>query len=329
MTLNTLLEKNKQLEDLAVLDLDAILHKATQEVGEVLEASQENDLDHLVEEKGDAILNILSVMYRLDPTQEITLWTTDKPTTLTDIAIQYAKWNDLVQKHRGIYARRTVDIATVKEATTTLVTSILSLTNTQAKTALSFEEIISPTIQKFVERAEAYGPHVDLKAFITTIPDKPEPGVMFRDIGPLLWNSRAFAYTIQELTELLRHEQIDVIVGLDARGFLFAPTVAKELWKWFVRVRKDGKLQCEVLKQAASKEYGTGDIQTMPVGAIQPGQRVAIIDDVLTALAAAQLVEQAWGTVVQLSFVIWLDYLPGKELLEKHGYTIQTLVDYQ
>lgn len=73
MKLHTLLEKNKQLEDLAILDLDAILHKATQEVAEVLEASQENDLDHLIEETGDAILNILSVLYRLDPTQEIAL----------------------------------------------------------------------------------------------------------------------------------------------------------------------------------------------------------------------------------------------------------------
>lgn len=73
MTLSTLLKTNKELEDLAVLDLDAVLHKATQEVGEVLEASQENDLNHLIEETGDAILNILSVMYRLDPTQEIAL----------------------------------------------------------------------------------------------------------------------------------------------------------------------------------------------------------------------------------------------------------------
>jgi adenine phosphoribosyltransferase len=333
MTLSTLLKTNKELEDLAVLDLDAVLHKATQEVGEVLEASQENDLNHLIEETGDAILNILSVMYRLDPTQEIALWTIDTPVTLIDIAIQHAKRNDFVQKNRWIYARRTVDIATVKEATTKLVTSILSLTNTQAKTAFSLEEIIAPTVQKFVDRAEAYGPHIAIAEHIRDVPNFPQQGIMFKDIGPLLWNPRASRYVTQEIAERLRHKNIDAIIGLDARWFLFWKSVADELWKPFVMVRKDGKLPGELLKDEYQKEYWSSDIQTMDSNSLQPWRRVAIIDDVLatwwTALSAARLVEQASCINEWLYFLMWLDYLPWKELLKKHWYHYETLIDYK
>lgn len=331
MTLSTLLKTNKELEDLAVLDLDAVLHKATQEVGEVLEASQENDLDHLIEETGDAILNILSVMYRLDPTQEIALWTIETPVTLIDIAIQHAKRNDLVQKNRNIYARRTVDIATVKEATTNLVTNILSCTNTQAKTAFSLEEIIAPTVQKFVERAEAYGPHIDLKEYIKDVPNFPQPWILFRDIWPLLDDRRARRYTILQIAERFRYQNIDAVVWLDARWFHFSTPVANELRLPSVMVRKDWKLPGELHKDEYQKEYWSRDIQTLDITSIKPWQRIIIVDDVLatwqTALSAARLVEKAGWIVVWFHFVIWLDYLPGKELIK--DYKVETLVNYQ
>lgn len=227
-----LLHQNEQLERKAVLDLDAIMHKVTQEVSEVLELVHEKeniDLPHLIDEIGDALLNILSVQYRLDPACTTFAAAEVSYVSPLDIAISLGKRNDLVQKHRGIYARRTVPLDEVTQQAQLITGQLLKLAELHAGQKCTLEELCQPTLQKFIDRAESYGPHIDLKEHIRNIPDYPEPGVQFKDITTLLHHPRAYKYTIQELYERIRHQEVDVIVGLDARGFFFSGPVAEKL----------------------------------------------------------------------------------------------------
>jgi adenine phosphoribosyltransferase len=138
-----------------------------------------------------------------------------------------------------------------------------------------------------------------------------------------------FAQVIQGLTAAVRPEEVDVIIGIEARGFFFAPTVAHSLGKGFVPVRKPKKLPAAVEAVEYALEYGTDKLE-IHQDAIQPGQRVLIVDDVLatggTAAAVASLVEQLGGTVAALSFVIELDFLDGRRKLG--GRPIHSLLHY-
>lgn len=214
MQLLQLLAHNHDLERKAVLDLDAIVHKVTQEISEVLELIQyptPTDLPHLIEEIGDALTNILSVQYRLDPEHEIpTPMTMDCSGEPLALALAHGKRNDLVQKHRGIYARQTVPLEIVSKQTALLIGQLISLAQEKSGKQYDLASLIAPTVQKFIERAEAYGPHINLSDHIRDIADYPKPGILFKDITPLLKHPRAFAYTIQELCE--QAKDADVIV---------------------------------------------------------------------------------------------------------------------
>lgn len=170
---------------------------------------------------------------------------------------------------------------------------------------------------------------MDLKSLIGMVPDFPKPGIIFRDIMPLLYNPMGLAEVSGQIVKRWAGK-VDVICALDARGFCFGPLVAQKLWLPFVMVRKKGKLPGKVIRVKYSLEYRDADEIEINEGVISPGDRVLIIDDVLatggTAGAACELVEKAGGTVAGCVFVIELTELNGRSRLV--GREIQSLTTY-
>ncbi len=170
---------------------------------------------------------------------------------------------------------------------------------------------------------------MDLKQYIRDIPDFPIPGVLFRDITPLLRHPEALKYTIDELTHLCRDAGADAVIGIESRGFLFGAPLAYNLGVPFVPVRKPGKLPAARMSIEYSLEYGTNRLD-IHEDALTTGQRVVIVDDLLatggTARATAKLVELIGGVVQSFLFVIELEFLHGRTQLE--GYQATTLVRY-
>lgn len=169
----------------------------------------------------------------------------------------------------------------------------------------------------------------DLKSLIREVPDFPKPGINFYDITTLLKDPSGWRRTIDALREQYAGKPIDVVVGIEARGFFFAPAIAYALGAGFVPVRKPGKLPAATAQVEYALEYGTDKLEVHR-DAIQSGQRVLILDDVLatggTAAAVAQLVEDLGGTVVGMGFVIELDFLKGRDKLA--GRELFSLIHY-
>lgn len=170
---------------------------------------------------------------------------------------------------------------------------------------------------------------MDLKKLIREVPDFPKPGILFYDVTTLLKDKDGFGSVIDRFDEHYREQRVDVILGIEARGFIFAPAVAYALGTGFIPVRKPKKLPANVEAMEYALEYGTDRLE-IHKDAIKPGQHVLIIDDVLatggTAQAVAKLVEKLGGTVAGLGFVIELDFLNGRDKLE--GYPIFSLLHY-
>ncbi|KZE97598.1 Adenine phosphoribosyltransferase [Geobacillus stearothermophilus] len=170
---------------------------------------------------------------------------------------------------------------------------------------------------------------MDLKQYITIVPDFPKPGILFKDITTLMDNGKAYKYAIDQIVQYAREKQIDIVVGPEARGFIIGCPVAYALGVGFAPVRKEGKLPREVVRVEYGLEYGT-DVLTMHKDAIKPGQRVLITDDLLatggTMRATIDLVEQLGGVVAGLAFLIELTELGGRKKLE--GYDILTLMQF-
>ena len=168
-----------------------------------------------------------------------------------------------------------------------------------------------------------------LKQLIREIPDWPKPGILFYDITTLLKDAQGLATVIEGLQSGVNPADVDVVLGIEARGFFFAPVVAHSLGRGFIPVRKPKKLPAATESVQYALEYGFDTLE-IHKDAIKPGQRVLIVDDVLatggTAAAVAQLVEKLGGIVAGLAFVIELDFLNGREKL--NGYPIQSLVHY-
>ena len=170
---------------------------------------------------------------------------------------------------------------------------------------------------------------MDLKELVRNIPDFPKEGILFRDITPLIGDAEGYRALIDEMAETFRDQKIDMVVGPEARGFIFGATLAHVLHAGFVPARKPGKLPYETIGYTYGLEYGTDELQ-IHKDAIRPGQRVAIVDDLLatggTALACAKLVEQAGGVVAGFTFAIELTDLPGRETLK--DYPVHTILQY-
>ncbi|GIN71046.1 adenine phosphoribosyltransferase [Bacillus sp. J14TS2] len=170
---------------------------------------------------------------------------------------------------------------------------------------------------------------MDLKQFITIVPDWPQEGVVFKDITTLMDNGEAYHYATDQIVQYAKEKEVDVIVGPEARGFIIGCPVSYALSLGFAPVRKDGKLPRETIKADYGKEYGK-DILTIHKDAIKPGQRVLITDDLLatggTILATIELVEKLGGIVVGIAFLIELSYLNGREKLDR--YDILSLMTF-
>jgi adenine phosphoribosyltransferase len=169
----------------------------------------------------------------------------------------------------------------------------------------------------------------DLEKAIRNIPDFPQPGIQFKDITPVLADARLFSGSIDLLTARFKPGDVDAVVGIDARGFIFAAAAAVKLQAGFVPVRKKGKLPYRTLEQEYSLEYGTATV-AVHVDALKRGSRVLLIDDLLatggTAAAAAALVRRLQARILEISFLIELSFLAGRQKLK--DYPVRSLVVY-
>ena len=167
----------------------------------------------------------------------------------------------------------------------------------------------------------------EIERAIRNIPDFPKPGIQFKDITPVLADARLFAGAIDLLTEKHQPGTVDAVVGIDARGFIFAAAAATKLHAGFVPVRKKGKLPYQTYEQDYALEYGTATV-AIHVDALKPGSRVLLIDDLLatggTSGAAAALVQRLGAKILEISFLIELSFLHGREQLK--GYPVRSLV---
>ena len=170
---------------------------------------------------------------------------------------------------------------------------------------------------------------MDLKKYVALVEDYPKPGIKFRDITPLMGDGEAYRYATDQVVEFAKENHIELVVGPEARGFIFGCPVSYALGVGFAPVRKPGKLPREVIEYAYDLEYGS-NVLCMHKDSVKPGQRVLIVDDLLatggTIEATVKLIEELGGVVAGLAFLIELEDLNGKEKLE--GYPVLTLMKY-
>ncbi len=171
---------------------------------------------------------------------------------------------------------------------------------------------------------------LDLRSFIRSIPGFPKEGIVFRDITPLLADGRALKEASALIAEHFRDKKPELVIGAEARGFIFGTAVALELGVGFIPVRKPGKLPARIVQCDYDLEYGT-DTLTMHWDAVKPGQKVLLVDDLLatggTMEACARMVEQLGGEIVGCAFVVELSVLKGRDRLK--GYEVFSLIDYE
>jgi adenine phosphoribosyltransferase len=169
----------------------------------------------------------------------------------------------------------------------------------------------------------------DLRARIREIPDFPKPGILFYDITTLIKDAAAFKESIQLMTAPFAGEKIDLVVGMESRGFIFSAPMAIELGAGFVPVRKLGKLPAETVSVEYALEYGTNTLE-IHKDAVMPGQRVLVVDDLLatggTVVGTTELLTMLKADVVGLAFLVELSFLKGRERLS--GYKVHSVIQY-
>ena len=169
-----------------------------------------------------------------------------------------------------------------------------------------------------------------IEDYVRSIPDFPEPGIIFRDVTSILQDADGLKLAIDSMQECLKDTEVDVIVGTESRGFMFGVPIAYNLHKPFVPVRKKVKLPCETVSRSYDLEYGSATIE-MHRDSIKPGQKVAVIDDLIatggTVEAAVKLIEELGGEVVKIVFLMELAGLKGREKLA--GYDVASVIRYE
>ncbi|MBQ8148851.1 MAG: adenine phosphoribosyltransferase [Lachnospiraceae bacterium] len=169
-----------------------------------------------------------------------------------------------------------------------------------------------------------------LEDYVVTIPDFPEPGIMFRDVTSVIQDADGLQLAIDSLQDLLKDVEFDVMVGAESRGFIFGMPLAYNLHKPFVLVRKKGKLPRETISKEYALEYGTAEIE-IHKDAIKPGQKVVLVDDLIatggTMKAAAEMIEELGGEVVKVIFLMELAGLHGRDVLK--GYDVEAVITYE
>ncbi len=171
---------------------------------------------------------------------------------------------------------------------------------------------------------------MELKDYVTTIPDFPKPGIMFRDITTIVSSPEGLRMAIDRMVDILKDVDFDLIAGSESRGFVFGTPVAYAMGKGFVLVRKKGKLPRETISEEYDLEYGTATLE-MHKDAVKPGQKVVIIDDLIatggTTAAMIKMIERLGGEVVKICFVMELAGLGGRKKLG--GYDVVSLISYE
>lgn len=169
-----------------------------------------------------------------------------------------------------------------------------------------------------------------MEDYVRSIPDFPEPGIIFRDVTSVLQDADGLHMAIDEMQKLIEDVDCDVIVGAESRGFIFGMPIAYNLHKPFVLVRKKGKLPCETIEKEYDLEYGKATIE-IHKDAIKPGQKIVLVDDLIatggTMEAAAKLVEELGGEVVKVIFLMELAGLNGRERLK--DYDVASVICYE
>jgi len=170
---------------------------------------------------------------------------------------------------------------------------------------------------------------MDLKQIVRDVLDFPKEGIIFRDITPVLQSPEALKESIDQMMDKLDGVDFDLVVGPESRGFIFGVPLAYNMNKGFIPVRKKGKLPYKTVEKEYDLEYGTASIE-MHIDAIQPGQKVVIIDDLLatggTSKAIIDLIEQVGGKVVKLVYLIELEFLKGRDALK--DYSVESIIKY-
>ena len=169
----------------------------------------------------------------------------------------------------------------------------------------------------------------EIKSAVRNIPDFPKPGIQFKDITPVLADARLFSGCIDLLTSHFKPQDVDFVVGIDARGFIFAAAAALKLQAGFVPIRKKGKLPFDTHESSYDLEYGSNTV-AVHTDAVHAGSRVLLVDDLLatggTAGAAVELLNRLGANIVEVSFLIELAFLNGREKLD--GATVRSLITY-
>ena len=169
-----------------------------------------------------------------------------------------------------------------------------------------------------------------IEEYVRSIPDFPEPGIIFRDVTSILQDADGLKLAIDSMQDCLKDVDVDVIVGTESRGFIFGMPIAYNLHKPFVPVRKKGKLPCETISEKYDLEYGTAEIE-MHKDSIRPGQKVVLIDDLIatggTIEACTKLIEELGGEVVKVLFLMELAGLKGRERLK--NYDVDSVIIYE
>ncbi len=171
--------------------------------------------------------------------------------------------------------------------------------------------------------------HETLKAAIRDVPDFPIKGILFKDITPVLQNGKLFREAVDAIADRHQGKKVDAVIGIDARGFIFAGAVAYKLGVGMIPVRKKGKLPWKTVVTSYTLEYGS-ETSEMHMDAVKPGDRVIIVDDLLatggTAMAACNLVKQLGATVSEIDFLIELSFLKGRDRLK--DYPVFSVITY-
>lgn len=169
-----------------------------------------------------------------------------------------------------------------------------------------------------------------IEEYVRSIPDFPEPGIIFRDVTSILQDADGFALAVDSMQALLDGVEVDVIAGAESRGFIFGAPIAYNLHKPFVLIRKKGKLPCETIESSYELEYGSATIE-MHKDSITPGQRVVLVDDLIatggTIEATARMVEELGGKVVKIISLMELAGLNGRERLK--DYDVASVICYE
>ena len=319
-----LIGEYRSLELDAHVSLDDAIMKVSEENYELQIAIWEHNILEIKSEAQDVLINILSVSSRLIDIENLS---SRQEADLSSIDALVALWIRQTAILRWRYSRGKVSIQEYVITTSHLVSSLIQLIDNA-----NIVNVISASVEKFRNRTKEYLPNISLRDHIDSYPDFPKPGILFRDIAPLLVSPEALRYAGFEIAK--HAKDADVIVGLDARGFIFGTLVAQILDKPFMMIRKKWKLPGETIGRDYSLEYGSNSIEIQK-DVIKDWDKVAVIDDLLatggTLGAAAELIEKVWGKIESLICLIRLDDpllldLPSRKALSK--YKVETILQY-